>query len=247
MERLGWSGAAVVAAAVVVLILSAYVVTSWPPDPPASTARPAASVPTSTPSPTAIDPMRLVVLGDSYSSSDETGRVRAPWPRQLGESLGWEVVTVGAAGTGYVSDADGSGQRFSATLPSVLGEDGDVIIVAGGVADLGAYPMQQIVTGAAEVVTTLTEESDPQTQVVVVSPFSNGTPGPLTLELDTELQRIANDKGAVYVDATRWLVGEGLFTDPTTPSAKGQRRIANRMVRELERLGIADPTTEPAG
>jgi lysophospholipase L1-like esterase len=247
MERLGWSGAAVVAAAVAVLVLSAYVVTSWPPDPPASTARLAAGDPTSTPSPTVTDPTRLVVLGDSFSSSVGVGGARAPWPRQVGENLGWEVATVGSAGTGYVSDADGSAQRFSDILPRALDEDGDVIIVAGGVDDLGAHPMQQIVTGAEEVVTTLTEAADPRTRVVVVSPFSNGRPGPLTRELSTELRRIANQQGAAYVDATTWLVGEGLFADPTTPSARGQRRIANRMKRELVRLGIAEPTTEPAG
>jgi lysophospholipase L1-like esterase len=240
-----WAAVVVVAAAVAVTIVSGYLLTSWPPEPP-STAEP---LPNADPAPAASsldgEPL-FVVLGDSFTATDEAN-AQAAWPTLLAERLQWEVETDAVAGTGYASDAEGQSQRFPLRVPALLDEDGDVIIVAGGVDDLGAYPMQQIVTGAEEVVITLAEETDPQTQVVVVSPFSNGTPGPLTNELNAELRRIANEQGVAYVDATQWLVGEGLFTDPSTPSGKGQRRIAKRMERELERLGIAEATAEPAG
>lgn len=241
----------VVVAAVVVAIVSGYLIASWPPEPPESTE---SSGLVGGPSPAASSAdgeTLLVVLGDSYSATDE-GNQPPTWPTLLAEDLDWEVATEAVAGTGYASNADGEAQPFPQRVSAVLDQDSDVIIVAGGVNDLGAEPTQQIIDGAEDVVSTLADETGEATPVVVVSPFSNGSPGPLTREFNTELQRIAEEEGVAYVDATQWLVGEGLFTDPDTPSVKGQRRIANRMQRELVQLGIAEPatqtdTTEPAG
>jgi hypothetical protein len=76
---------------------------------------------------------------------------------------------------------------------------------------------------------------------VVVSPFSNGEPGPLTEQFSARLQQVAQDHDTAYVDATRWLRnGTGLFgAEVDQPTDLGQGRIAQRMERALTERGIA--------
>jgi lysophospholipase L1-like esterase len=239
-----WPAVLVVVAAVAVTVLSTYLLASWPPEPPAPTAQ-AKSVTESSEAapaedseqPEAPDETVMVVLGDSFSA--ESPESASPeWPALLGESLGWEVRTEAVVGSGYVSD--GSGRPFGARVPAVVRHSPDVIFVAGGVSDLGAYPIGRIVAAADDVVSRLVLQA-PDAQVVVVSPFSNGEPGPLTEQFSERLQQIAQDHGAAYVDASGWLVtGTGLFgAEVDQPTDAGQGRIASRMERVLTERGIA--------
>jgi hypothetical protein len=234
-----WPAVLVVMAAVAVTVLSAYLLATWPPDPPAATVQgtPAAS----SPSPEAAqDETVLVVLGDSFSAESPVS-AGPEWPTLLGESLGWEVQVEAVTGSGYLSA--GNGRPFPARVPAVLQHSPDVIVVAGGVADLGAHPMARIVDAAEETVSRLVQQA-PEAQVVVLSPFSNGEPGPLTEDFSSRLQQVVQGRDAVYVDATGWLVkGTGLFgAQPDQPTDLGQGRIAERMERELTERGIG-----PAG
>jgi lysophospholipase L1-like esterase len=239
-----WPAVLVVAAAVAVTVLSAYLLATWPPEPPPPTAQPERATGTSEAAPAedseepeAADETVMVVLGDSFSA-ESTESAGPEWPMLLGESFGWEVRTEAVAGSGYVSA--GSGRPFGARVPAVVGHSPDVIFVAGGVSDLGAHPIGRIVAAADDVVSRLVAEA-PDAQVVVVSPFSNGEPGPLTEQFSARLQQIAQDHGAAYVDASRWLVnGTGLFgAEVDQPADAGQGRIADRMERELTERGIA--------
>jgi lysophospholipase L1-like esterase len=126
-----------------------------------------------------------------------------------------------------------------------------VVMVAGGVEDLGVEPLPDIVAAAQQTIDALLREAPAETQLILVSPFSNGEPGPLTTELNRELQAIAQDAGIPYVDATRWLANsEKLFgDDPFHPADQGQQRIATKMEQALVDLGLAEPadTTASAG
>lgn len=78
---------------------------------------------------------------------------------------------------------------------------------------------------------------------MLVSPFSFGEPGPLTLKLSAELERIAQENDIAYVDATRWLAtgGDVMALDGIHPTEQGQKQLALRMEQELERLGLVSP------
>jgi hypothetical protein len=244
-----WPAVLVVVAAVAVTALSAYLLASWPPEPPAPTAqtKPATEAPEAAPAEDSEEPEAdaadgpvMVVLGDSFSA--ESPESAGPeWPTLLSESLGWEIRTEAAAGSGYLTA--GAGRPFGARVPAVVRQSPDVIVVAGGVADLGAHPVDRIVAAADGVVSRLVRQA-PDAQVVVVSPFSNGEPGPLTEQLSARLQQVAQQHEAAYVDASGWLVnGTGLFgAEVDQPTDLGQGRIAERMERVLTERGIG-----PAG
>jgi lysophospholipase L1-like esterase len=82
---------------------------------------------------------------------------------------------------------------------------------------------------------------------VVLSPFSNGPPGPLTNEFDTSLVQITERHRLPYVDATEWLTESGGFFAPDGqhPNDKGQRVLAERMEQELVELGILEAPGSP--
>lgn len=232
----------VVAAAVAVTAVIAFLLAGWPPPPPppprpdTPAVRPTAAAETAA-GPTGSSRPVLVVLGDTFTAPSPAS-AGPEWPTLLGASLGWDVVVEAVPGSGYVSA--GEGEPFAARVPDVLERSPDVIIVAGGVADLGVHPMTQVVGAAGEVVGRLAQGA-PGARIVVVSPFSNGEPGPLTEQLSAQLRAIADRQGAGYVDATEWLVpGDAYFDDdPSHPADAGQRRLAQNLRRALVGLGVA--------
>lgn len=252
---MSWSAVFVVAAAVAVIVFSGYLLATWPPDPPAASApatqdevsSPAASpTESSTESPAAEDAQQaLVVLGDSFSARSPASAGQE-WPELLADRLEWEVVREVVDGSGYVSA--GQGEPFTERVDEVLAHEPDVVVVAGGVGDVGAFPTQRIARAAENVVTELVEAGD--AQVILVSPFSNGEPGPLTAEFSTRLRQIADDQRVPYVDATNWLNPSGDYfgADQDHPNDTGQGVIADEMEQALADLKVTDaqPSEEPS-
>ncbi|GAB2737029.1 hypothetical protein GCM10027273_14780 [Nocardioides pakistanensis] len=253
----------VVATAVAVVVFVVSAMTNWPPEPPTSplAGRTApdqtpASTPTSAPAADdasdepaepatdeSSDQLLLVVLGDSFTAESDVSD-GPEWPQLLADSLDLQVAVDAVAETGYVSDADGDAEPFADRVDDVVGRGADVIVVAGGVDDLGAHPMQRITDAAEDVVTQLVEQA-PDAQLVLVSPFSYGGPGPLTEEFTGNLREIADAQGIPYVDATGWLMpSDDYFSgDRYHPADAGQREIATRMEQALLEAGIAEATS----
>jgi lysophospholipase L1-like esterase len=240
-REVSWSAVLVVAAAVAVTVFSAYLLATWPPAPsqPVTQPLPDATSPTGGQSAPAEQAEELVlsVLGDSYTARSDASS-GPEWPRLLADSLEWEVHTDAVDASGYLNP--GSGSPFRARLGAVLEPSPDVIVLAGGVADVGTYPVPRIAEEAAGVVERLVEQA-PDSEIVLVSPFSNGPPGPLTTRLSDRLSEIARDNDVTYVDATGWLAsGEELFApDGVHPTDLGQQRIAMRMEAALRQRGLA--------
>jgi lysophospholipase L1-like esterase len=241
-RAVSWPAVLVVAAVVAVTVFSAYLLSAWPPAPPQpviAQPSPGATSPTeSEPAPAEEDvAILLSVLGDSYTAPSEASS-GPEWPRLLADSLAWEVHTDAVDGSGYMNP--GAGGAFGARLDAVLEPSPDVIVVAGGVADLGGHLVPRIAEEAAALVERLVEQS-PESEIVLVSPFSNGPPGPLTTRLSNRLSKIARDNDVTYVDATGWLASGGdLFApDDVHPTDQGQQQIATQMEAALKQCGLA--------
>lgn len=226
-------------AAIAVIAFTAYQLQHWPPGrPTADTASPGRKGTAAGARPQLPVGTAVAVLGDSFSapSPATTG---PQWPQILADKLHWRVYTDAVDGSGYVSP--GASQAFGPRVPALLRHDPDLIIVAGGVGDIGAYPSDRIAKAADQVITRLAQGA-PQAQIVVVSPFSNGEPGPLTREFSAKLRSIALDHHVSYVDATRWLAaGPALFApDGTHPTQPAQQTLAQQMEQALRRVGLVE-------
>jgi len=240
----------VVAAGVAVIAACGYLLSTWPPEPPpapksvAQEESTAADESTQDAEPAAAEVSRerplMAVLGDSFTvpSNASTG---PEWPEILGNSLDWRVSADTVDASGYVNP--GAGRPFGPRIQGLLRRDPDVVVIAGGASDLGGPAIPRVAGAASDVVTRVVETA-PEAEVVLVSPFSVGEPGPLTQELSAELQRIARENDVEYVDATRWLAAgaDVMAPDGIHPNDQGQQRLAQQMEQALVELGLAEQT-----
>jgi lysophospholipase L1-like esterase len=238
-----WPAVAVVAAAVAVLTWVSASLASWPPPPPESTlpaaAREAAA--TGTPAEAGREAVEeatsVLVVGDAFSAGTDQND-GPPWPELLADSLGWDVTVDALAETGYLT-TDGGGS-FGERLGLAAVEAADVVVLAGGIEDLGS-PAEEIAEAAEEVLVRV-QELSPDAALVLVSPFSDGDPGPLTRGAAADLEELAAEQGAGYVDATGFLPdGAGLLgPDGRHPNQEGHAEIARLMEQALVDLGVLD-------
>lgn len=253
-REVGWPAVLVVVAAVAVTVVSTYLLASWPPPPPGSDVE--SSIGTSRADRTQVpDPEEspeespgfspgaspgattLVVLGDSFSG----GYGAYPgeeWPDLLGDALGWDVVNEAVPGSGYLKP--GRDVPFGGRVDDVVAAGPDVVLLAGGINDL-SEPTADVADAADDVVARLATAL-PDAVVVVVSPFSDGDPGPLTVALADALAEVAARHDAAYVDATRFLpdsAGDDVYgPDGFHPNEKGHRLLAEGIERALVELGV---------
>lgn len=178
-----------------------------------------------------------VVIGDSFTSGSKENQ-GPEWPELLGRSLGWRVVPEAIPGTGYVGTR--RGPTFGERVDDALRHRADVYIVAGGFNDKHD-PLDQVTDAAEEVVTRL-HAAAPRADVVLVSSFSNGDPGPEILVQTEALEDVAEAADVLWVDATGFLPGdEGLIgSDRVHPTDEGQRRLAAEMARALDEAGVVE-------
>ena len=85
----------------------------------------------------------MIVLGGSVTARSDAS-TGPEWPTLVGDALGLKVTTRAVDGSGFVSP--GQGRPFAARVDAVIRRSPDVIVVAGGLADLGAYPTSRIAT-----------------------------------------------------------------------------------------------------
>ncbi len=236
-----------VAAAVAVVAVWGYLLGTWPPD--ASSRGPATTAGTATrtaaPSPTehtsesespADRTVDAVVLGDTFTTGVD-GVPGPQWPELLEGELGWQVEVDAVAGSGYL--VAGAGTDFVDRVDAVIDQEPDVVLLAGGVSDLGR-PVEEIQDAAAAVVRRL-QSALADADVVVLSPFSNGPPGELTTALTEALEEVAATGDAAFVDVSEMLpFGQDLIADDGVhPSELGHRELARRIAARLSDLGVA--------
>lgn len=240
-QRSKWPVFLVAVVGVAVLAFSAYLLAAWPPEPPEA----GLTVPDEPRTPGRAETaassaagagIDLAVIADEFTAPSEAS-AGPEWPQILGEGMGWDVTVDAEDGIGYL--APGGGDPFGERVRAVARRSPDVVVVAVGENDLGRYSTAEITAAAGETTRVLAKRA-PGAEVVLVSPFSKGVPGPLTTELTEQLRLVAEENGVAFVDASDWLVrsDELWGSDPAHPNDRGQAVIAENMRAELDRLGL---------
>ena len=176
-------------------------------------------------------------LGDSYTSGWRgVGTGPRGWPRIVAAAMGWRVVNLAVAGTGFVNPG-WTGQPIGSRVATAVSRRPDVVVVAGGHND--SRWSAGTTAAAADRVLRELRAGIPDALIIVVGPiWQDGSPPVRCLVLRDRLRRTATAIDAVFVDpiADRWFAGSRhamIGRDGIPPTDAGHRFIAGRLLARL--------------
>jgi hypothetical protein len=174
---------------------------------------------------------RLVVIGDSFSSTDHAGP--AGWPVLVAAGHGLQLVNLASGGTGYVRAAASS---FPYVAAAQLPGDATLVVVFGGYNDQETRPGD--VEMAAHAVCAFVRRILPGAALLVVGPqwprWQWGQPPASYLAIRDGVRAAALHADAAWADplTERWFDGRPELIGPDghhpTPTA-GQQYLADQI------------------
>jgi lysophospholipase L1-like esterase len=139
----------------------------------------------------------------------------------------------------------GLGLTLPATRSGIAASRPDMVLIAGGRADVGRYSPQAVAAAARTFVAAVRSDV-PQARIVVLGPLAtNATPPAGATEVRDALRRaVATVPNTTFIDplAENWFANapSGVIApDGQHPTDAGHRLIAVRLEADLMRLGIA--------
>jgi lysophospholipase L1-like esterase len=187
----------------------------------------------------------LAVVGDAFSTGSTIGGAPT-WPTLLGRRNALEVRTLANDRAGYV--VGGADRLLGPADLTRLGRyPADLVVVAGGAADLAAG-RTGLVDDVEQVVRTVRatlRDSD----VLLLSPFAAGRPTRRTTQMTDALRRVAEREGVGFLDVSRLFARAPDQVRDGVPTAAGQRRIATAVEQRLAARAWPryDAWLDPAG
>ena len=171
-------------------------------------------------------PVRVAVIGDSYSAGSNNDVV---WPSLIAAGSSLSISDVAVADASY-SGGEGQSGRFAEQIDKALASKPGVIVIFGGLADAG-LPDEQINQSAIDLFAELTRRA-PNVKVVVFGPIWHHDPVPdVFMALDTDIATAAKTTHTTYISLIRekWLVADGLMQGDAAPTDEGQSVLARRL------------------
>lgn len=171
-------------------------------------------------------PLRISVIGDSYSAGSDND---VTWPSLVAAASPLSISDVAVAESSYAGRAGQSG-RFADQVDKALASKPDVIVVFGGIGDV-ALPNQQITQSAVDLFTELSRRA-PDAELLVFGPIWHQHPVPdVFVTLDSDIAKAANTTHTTYVSLIRekWLVADVLMRRNVAPTDEGQSVLAQHL------------------
>lgn len=235
MSKDAWQNLGLAALTAATLVSVVWLFASWPPEPPqvAAVQQPAAS-PTAAPEPTREPPVALL-FGDSYFNGAAGVTESQTFGSLAAERLGYQPVVRGAAGTGFVTEFDRTGDYLTQIRGGELdgvASDVELVLVEGGLNDQQADPAQ--VQAAAERVLAIMERRFDRAKVVLVGPVDPDGELSSTADVTAALADAADASDVTFIDPATWLRGHlATVEDGLHPNAQGHRVLAIRLAAAL--------------
>lgn len=188
--------------------------------------------PMTTPSPA---PLPVVaVIGDDTTSQAASGVTAAQrWTSLLGADADVQVRTFASAGAGYATR--GSDGRTFLDQASRVPEDAAVVVVFGGISDLGESELR--LSRAASQTISAIQTRAPDARIAIVGPVTDdGAPTVDVTELRTTLQNAAGAFDLSITDPIQQAWLNGSPNDASDLAAADQRTLAQRFATVVTRL-----------
>lgn len=178
-----------------------------------------------------------MIVGDSFTVGSGPVRRWASYPAQVAREMGWQLVTAGAAGTGFVNPG-----RVRRTFQMSFSEElswrpaPDLLIVSGGHNDRTSPGR---VYQATRRLLDLVRTHWPQTRVVVVGPIWMGRAPLWSYGVRDAIAVAASEEGVPFLDPLGQAWGRGtILPDGVHPTLRGHLRLARWMTGALREHGI---------
>lgn len=179
----------------------------------------------------------VMVLGDSFTMGSGPVPRWESYAAQAARTLGWQLVTAGAAGTGFVNPS-----RVRRTFQQSFEQElswrpaPDLLIISGGHNDHTADPGR--VYGAAKRLLVTVRLRWPQTRIVVIGPIWMGREPRWLPAVRDAVAVAADEEATVFLDPLGRSWGRGaILPDGVHPTLLGHRRLANWLVTALHEHG----------
>ncbi|MEU9834926.1 SGNH/GDSL hydrolase family protein [Streptosporangium sp. NPDC048047] len=180
----------------------------------------------------------VMVLGDSFTAG--SGPVK-PWQTYAAETareLGWQLVTAGAPGTGYVNPGRVGRTFFDSFVLELSWRPApDLLIVSGGHNDRGVFRDQA--GQAARALLETVRARWPGTRIAVIGPIWMTPAPPWAYGVRDAVAAVAAGERAPFLDPIdrRW-GDDALLPDGVHPTREGHVRLARWLVAALREHGI---------
>ncbi|MFF5211642.1 SGNH/GDSL hydrolase family protein [Streptosporangium sp. NPDC000396] len=180
----------------------------------------------------------VMIIGDSFTVG--SGPVK-PWRSYAAEAarkLGWQLVTAGAPGTGFVNPGL-VGRTFRSSFVQELSwrPAPDLLIISGGHNDrrVGA----ERVGRAAKRLLELARARWPRTRVIVIGPIWMTRPPRWAYRVRDAVAAAAGEEKAAFLDPLdqRWS-RKLILRDGVHPTFEGHERLARWLVTALRERGL---------
>jgi hypothetical protein len=173
-------------------------------------------------------PPTAIFLGDSDTAGVAlpVDQIDSRWPTLVSQHFGWREVNAGCDGSGYTQIGPGCATTYRERVDRLLDEDPDVIVVSGGVSDLGAS-LGEIEAAVQGTFVTL-RETFPDATIYAVGAVGTDRHSVHSVEDLNQIVETQSAKvDAVYVDLGDPLAGRPeLLAVDGSPNAQGHAVIA---------------------
>ena len=177
---------------------------------------------------TAVDQLRIAVIGDQYSSGMKNETV---WPILVAERTGWAVANFAQPYAGY--DTPGTdGHTFANQVDRALAAGVDVIVLAGGGGDVKSTDAA-VAASVREILKKITLSGD---VALIVGPTWYRPEIPVSVRrIADTLHKVAEETAVPYLDALNppWLTAAQMQPDLRSPTDEGQSVLAGRIAQWL--------------
>lgn len=200
------------------------------------------------------NPPSLLVIGDSFVAGAGVTDPGQSYPALLANATGMRLSVDGQGGTGFISDARGTGNGDTSKMIDRLVADGQklpnasVVVIDAGRNDL-RNPVDEVGNAVSDYLDNARAQWPAADLVVVVPAFIRLQPYDGYRDVLDRFESSASKVGATLIDpiAEGWYqnadVATLLSADGVHPNADGARLIAARMEQSLRSHGLV-PTTD---